>query len=262
MMSKKFGQNFLIDSHARGRLAALVGPKKEHKIWEIGPGIGALTYDLVQSGASVKVFEIDHGFCKVLRDQAFSDDANFRLIEGDFLKTWQEVFEKEGAPDILCSNLPYNVGSICIAEILENGCLPQKMVFTLQTEVAQRLCAKEGSKQWSSLSLLVQLDYQVQMAFSLSGSCFFPPPNVSSSVISLQKRPQSLMPDYLRQTYLKLSRVLFAQKRKTIKNNLNALGLNTDSVLLEASISPTERAENLSINQVVSLCKAVYESSR
>ncbi|MDD2231600.1 MAG: 16S rRNA (adenine(1518)-N(6)/adenine(1519)-N(6))-dimethyltransferase RsmA [Sphaerochaetaceae bacterium] len=254
VMSKKFGQNFLIDTHARARLAALAAPREGLRIWEIGPGLGSLTSSLLDGGASVTAFEIDHGFCRILRDQAFGDESRFVLIEGDFLKTWEAVLARNGVPDVLCSNLPYNVGSVCIARILESGCLPPLMVFTLQTEVAQRLAASSDSKDWSSLSMLVQADYDPEICFSLSGSCFYPPPNVSSSVIVLRRR-ESLLPEGLRPVFVKMIRMLFSKKRKTVKNNLSAMG-DASVVLREAGIDPSLRPENLSINQVVSLCQA------
>lgn len=256
VMSKKFGQNFMIDVHARSRLAGLVEPAPGLKVWEIGPGIGALTHHLLEAGAAVTAFEIDHGFCRVLREKAFVDEENFTLVEGDFLKTWEAQFARTGAPDVLFSNLPYNVGSVCIARILEEGCFPGKMVFTLQSEVARRLAAMEGTRDWSSLSMLVQIDYLPQLCFSLSGSCFYPKPNVSSSVITLTRREESLLPVELRELFSSTSRKLFAQKRKTIKNNLSYIPRIAE-ILGDAGINPAERAENLTIAQVVSLLRAI-----
>lgn len=258
-MSKKFGQNFMIDKHARMRLASLAAPMPGQRVWEIGPGIGALTVELLGRGAEVTAFEIDHGFCRILRDEAFGDEQGFSLVEGDFLKTWAGVFREQGAPDILVSNLPYNVGSICIARVLEALCFPRRMVFTLQSEVAQRLSAEPGSKQWSSLSLLAQLDYVPEVAFSIAGSCFYPSPNVTSSAIVLERRKESLLPAELRPVFQSISRLLFSKKRKTIRNNLSSLP-GIGAMIEEAGISPSERAENLTASQVVSLCRAVYRN--
>lgn len=261
MMSKKFGQNFLIDRHARERLSQLVYPNEKLRIWEIGPGIGALTEQLLAGGSPVTAFEIDHGFCRILREQAFADEKGFRLVEGDFLKTWEEIFNCDGAPDVLFSNLPYNVGSVCIAKVLEAGCLPEKMVFTLQTEVAQRLAASQGSKDWSSLSMLVQADYLPRICFSLSGSCFYPPPAVSSSVIALERRPRSLVPKDLRPVFIKTIRMIFSQKRKTLKNNLIQIE-GAEDKLINAGINPLLRAESLSLDQVIRLSVEIQKTGR
>ncbi|HKL57168.1 MAG TPA: rRNA adenine N-6-methyltransferase family protein, partial [Sphaerochaeta sp.] len=101
-LSKKFGQNFLISRHVRENIARELDLEPSMKVWEVGPGIGALTALLLESGCSVTAFEIDHGFCRLLTEQAFGDDENFRLIEGDVLKTWERLWKDEGTPDRIC----------------------------------------------------------------------------------------------------------------------------------------------------------------
>lgn len=255
-MTKKFGQNFLLSNHIRERLVSLLDVGQASKVWEIGPGIGALTAVLLASQAEVTAFEIDHGFCRILSEQAFGDEERFRLIEGDALKTWLPIFEAEGTPDRICGNLPYNVGSVCIAKLLETGCHPKRMVFTLQKEVVDRLCAKPGEKDWSSFSLLAQMDYEVQNAFSINSGAFFPPPKVTSSVISMVKREKPLVEDSLRPTFLLVIRDLFAQRRKTVKNNLlgGKIGARigkdgVNELLSQSGVNPTLRAEALGWEQ-------------
>ncbi len=111
-MTKKFGQNFLINKTARENIASLIAAKEGECLWEIGPGLGAITALTLKSNAAVKAFEIDNGFCRVLKESAFSDEKNFTLVQGDALKT---LFSQKERPDIIYGNLPYNVGSICIA---------------------------------------------------------------------------------------------------------------------------------------------------
>ncbi len=261
VMTKKFGQNFLISQSALERIAALSTAAPGKKVWEVGPGIGALTSKLIQSGADVTAFEIDHGFCRILREQAFTDVDNFTLVEGDALKTWKEVWQKQGTPDIICANLPYNVGSIFIASLIENRCLPPVMVYTLQSEVVDRICAKQGSEDFSGFSILCSIDYENSCAFKLSSGCFFPPPNVDSSVVMMKKRENPLVPNQDAPRFLELVRVLFAQRRKTVKNNLKALGKTAaeiDKALEEAGIPQTERAERLDISQILSLKRSLW----
>lgn len=261
VMTKKFGQNFLISQSALEKITALSTASEGKRVWEVGPGIGALTSKLIQSGADVTAFEIDHGFCRILRDQAFRDVPNFTLVEGDALKTWKEIWQKEGTPDVICANLPYNVGSIFIASLIENRCLPPVMVYTLQSEVVDRICAKEGSEDFSGFSILCSIDYENSCAFKLSSGCFFPPPNVDSSVVLMKKRENPLVPDCDAPKFLELVRVLFAQRRKTVKNNLKAIGKpasEIDRALAEAGIPQTERAERLGIDQMLSLKRSLW----
>ena len=255
-MTKKFGQNFLISAGTLDRIISLCGAGRDSVVWEVGPGIGALTTRLLQTGANVTAFEIDHGFCRILREKAYVDVPNFRLIEGDALKTWKEVFKKEGPPDMVCANLPYNVGSVFIASLIENRCLPERMVYTLQSEVVERICAKRGDEAYSGFSILTGLDYENREALRIKSGCFFPPPNVDSSVVVMERRGTALVPDDEAVAFINLTRVLFSQRRKTVRNNLKALGLSVqamDGALEKSGIGPTERAENLTVDQILTL---------
>ena len=259
-MTKKFGQNFLVSMSALDRITALSGACEGMRVWEVGPGIGALTTKLLQTGAEVTAFEIDHGFCRILREQAYVDVPNFKLVEGDALKNWKTEWETQGTPDIICANLPYNVGSIFIASVIENRCLPQTMVFTLQSEVVDRICAKQADDAFSGFSILTGIDYENTDAMKLRSGCFFPSPNVDSSVVVMRKRENPLVPDEEARDFLELVRILFAQRRKTVKNNLKATGKSSadiDRALTECGISQTERAEKLSVWQILALKRSL-----
>ncbi|MBQ6124729.1 MAG: ribosomal RNA small subunit methyltransferase A [Spirochaetales bacterium] len=259
-MTKKFGQNFLVSMSALDRITALSGACEGMRVWEVGPGIGALTTKLLQTGAEVTAFEIDHGFCRILREQAYVDVPNFKLVEGDALKNWKTEWETQGTPDIICANLPYNVGSIFIASVIENRCLPQTMVFTLQSEVVDRICAKQADDAFSGFSILTGIDYENTDAMRLRSGCFFPSPNVDSSVVVMRKRENPLVPDEEARDFLELVRILFAQRRKTVKNNLKATGKSSadiDRALTECGISQTERAEKLSVGQILALKRSL-----
>ena len=254
-MSKKFGQNFLIDHNARESIREKIAYKENLSAWEIGPGMGAITSLVLNSGIKVKAFEIDKGFCRLLKERAFSDEANFTLIEGDALKT---IANQSEIPDIIYGNLPYNVGSIIIARLIENNILPERMVYTLQREVVERICAKENSDDYSSFSVLCQIDYKPTLSFVIRKGCFYPEPQVESAVVVMEKRKESLVPNDLRETFLEVNRALFSQRRKTIKNNLKALNLkDIDRVIASSNIAGNERAETLSIEKIVEIAKAV-----
>ena len=254
-MSKKFGQNFLIDHNARESIREKIAYKENLSAWEIGPGMGAITSLVLNSGIKVKAFEIDKGFCRLLKERAFSDEANFTLIEGDALKT---IANQSEIPDIIYGNLPYNVGSIIIARLIENSILPERMVYTLQREVVERICAKENSDDYSSFSVLCQIDYKPTLSFVIRKGCFYPEPQVESAVVVMEKRKESLVPESLRETFLEVNRALFSQRRKTIKNNLKALNLkDIDRVIASSKLAGNERAETLSIEKIVEIAKAV-----
>ena len=254
-MSKKFGQNFLIDHNARESIREKIAYKENLSAWEIGPGMGAITSLVLNSGIKVKAFEIDKGFCRLLKERAFIDEANFTLIEGDALKT---ISDQSEIPDIIYGNLPYNVGSIIIARLIENNILPERMVYTLQREVVERICAKENSDDYSSFSVLCQIDYKPTLSFVIRKGCFYPEPQVESAVVVMEKRKESLVPNDLRETFLEVNRALFSQRRKTIKNNLKALNLkDIDRVIASSNLVGNERAETLSIEKIVEIAKAV-----
>lgn len=266
-MSKKFGQNFLLSNDVRKRIVALMEINEKSKVWEIGPGLGAITTLIIETGAQLKSFEIDHGFCRILNEQAFKDDDNFTLIEGDALKKWPAVLEDDGVPDVICGNLPYNVGSVCIAKLLENKCLPNKMVFTLQKEVALRLASQPGSKLYASFSLLAQMDYDVQLAMDINKGAFYPVPNVVSSVIIMKKRDKSLVDDAIRDTFLMVIRDCFSKRRKTLRNNL--LGGKTGKILgkdatlqsiVDSGIDEGVRAEKLGFPEFILLTTSIKKA--
>jgi len=259
-MTKKFGQNFLISQQILDKIVNQCGNINGANVWEIGPGIGALTTKLLQCGAIVTSFEIDHGFCRILKENAFVGNEHFRLVEGDALKTWKSIYEKDGTPDLICANLPYNVGSIFIASLIENRCLPKRMVYTLQSEVVQRMCAKIGSAEYSGFSVLTNIDYENKEAFKIKSGCFFPPPNVDSSVVVMEKREVPVVKESDVSTFISIVRALFSQRRKTIKNNLKSIGFSPnelDEILKQVEIPSNERAEQLEMKQLAALSCAI-----
>jgi 16S rRNA (adenine1518-N6/adenine1519-N6)-dimethyltransferase len=263
-MSKKFGQNFLLSETVREKIVSLMDLDQSKQVWEIGPGIGALTTLLLDSKAEVTCFEIDHGFCRILSGQAFLDMPNFHLVEGDALKSWEMQWKRHGTPDVICGNLPYNVGSVCIANLLEKGCRPERMVYTLQKEVACRLCADPGNKDWSTLSILAQVDYDCRIAMDVSNGAFYPVPKVVSSVTVLEKKKEPMVPAEEYQFFLLVVKDLFHQRRKTVRNNLlsgkSGAMVGRDAVLdslLAAGIRDSERAEKLEIAQIVELARII-----
>ena len=263
-MTKKFGQNFLVSPSGREKLVKLMDLKEGMKVWEIGPGLGAITHMILKENVDLYSFEIDHGFASLLSGPAFGDESRFTLVEGDALKT---LFKKRllPLPDRIVGNLPYNVGSLMIAKLIENSYLPPLMVFTLQKEVVDRMTAKTGEDDYSSFSVLTQIDYENKLMLKLPRGCFWPQPNVDSAVVVMKRREKSLVDDTLRPVFIPLLRDIFQQRRKTIRNNLNSseygnLGKDkVEEILSLSGLSGNERAEALSWESLLKLSESAKE---
>lgn len=270
-MQKKFGQNFLINREARRRLVdALELPENQPLVWEIGPGLGCMTELLLEQGCRVRAFEIDRGFAQILRD-TYGRRENFELVEGDVLATWQGAMKQE-RPAYLLGNLPYNIASLILARMIEGGLIFKRMVVLVQREMAERMLASVGTEQYSSFSVLCQSLYTIKSLMILKGPSFYPPPKVESQGLLLTARENISLRSYP-PLYWSLVRALFASRRKTIKNNLEAFmhGLrlkekmvarrdgSASSLLAEAGLDPSLRAEDLSIDHFVRLATALEQ---
>ena len=262
-MQKKFGQNFLINPDARKKLIDCLDISENTKVWEIGPGLGAMTSEILERGADLTVFEIDRGFISLISEffKPYAEKNKFRIIEGDVLKNWKKEVEK-GKPDRLFGNLPYNIAATIIADTIENNNRFDKCVFTVQKEVAQRMCAKAGSEDYSSFSVLCNWAYDIKPVLDLNGNNFWPKPNVDSRAVIMtpkEKFPCCKEPEH----FCKLQRALFSSRRKNVRNNLTGFIKNNDKALeyLEkAQIDPTLRAEVLSIEQILHLSDIMISS--
>ncbi|MBP5442009.1 MAG: ribosomal RNA small subunit methyltransferase A [Treponema sp.] len=255
-MQKKFGQNFLVNPQARKRIVTMLDIAPGEAIWEIGPGLGCMTREILDQKANLKAFEIDRGFISIL-NEIFSGEingGNFKIISGDVLKTWQQEAQNE-KPVKLFGNLPYNIASTFIADTIEHGFAFDRCVFTVQKEVAQRICASHSSKNYSSFSVLCQWQYDVSLGAEISAGNFWPRPNVASQTVLLVKKDSPLEcsnPKFL----VKLIHALFSSRRKTVLNNIKQMlppGLEAVEVLEKASIDKNMRAENLTVADYVRL---------
>jgi 16S rRNA (adenine1518-N6/adenine1519-N6)-dimethyltransferase len=262
-MQKKFGQNFLINPETRKALVQALNTQSGDEVWEIGPGLGAMTALLLETGLKVKAFEIDLGFIRILKN-IFSENKNFTLVEGDVMKTWRE---HQDAP-FLFGNLPYNVAAALLADLIENDRIFSRMVVTVQKEVALRMAATAGKPDYSSFSVLCASAYKVKPLMTIRPSSFYPQPNVDSMAVLLEKKDSQKYPT----VFYPLVRALFASRRKTIKNNLltffssrfgdslqnkSALQDLCSSVLQSNSLNGTERAESLGQETFLSLALSI-----
>ncbi|MCF7944129.1 MAG: 16S rRNA (adenine(1518)-N(6)/adenine(1519)-N(6))-dimethyltransferase RsmA [Spirochaetia bacterium] len=262
-LSKKFGQNFMIDAHMRERFIHAAELEEDQYAWEIGPGIGALTHMAIPLVESLRAFELDYGFCAVLKE-IFRDIPSFELIEGDVLKNWSTVKAEEGIPDRVFGNLPYNIGAVFIASLIEEGVIPEKMVFTLQRETALRMTAVPGDKIYSSYSLISQLDYDIEKIMDIDKQCFFPVPEVTSSMVVMHRRERGAISLQERRIFFPLVKSLFASRRKTIKNNLQRSSIaaeygldNIKALFLKHQISLGDRAETVPLETYIDIVKDI-----
>ena len=246
---KKFGQNFLIDNQIIKMILDEIKFSETNKYLEIGPGMGALTSELQKKTKNLDLIEIDPDMIKILGAK-LNDTA--QLFEGDVLDFDDEFFEKYS---VVLGNLPYYISTEIIFRFISINNI-DTLYFMVQKEVADRLVAKIGSKENSILTNLVGFNFRAEKCFDIKPESFDPAPKVTSSFIKLTRHK-----DYVNEiTYVDFKRIIresFKFKRKNLKNNLkNILNLN-DFENLE--ILPTERAEDLSIEDFIKITK--YASS-
>ena len=256
-MQKKFGQNFLVNENARKKIIDCLDVKEGMKVWEVGPGLGSMTDELLRRGVNLTAFEIDHGFARLVKQffEDYSEKGSFSLVEGDVLKTWKKYCDENGQAERFFGNLPYNVAATIIADTINEGIRFDKIVVTVQKEVAQRMTALPGTENYSSFSVLCQWAYDISNIVDLAGGNFWPVPNVASRAVLMTKK-ESFPGCENPQLFMKMIRQLFSSRRKTIRNNL--LGFaggaeKTDEALQNAGLKGSERAEDLSIGSLQKL---------
>jgi 16S rRNA (adenine1518-N6/adenine1519-N6)-dimethyltransferase len=240
--ARSLGQNFLVNPEKAARIASEAGPGS---VLEVGPGLGALTGLLLERGLAVTAVEISPAFCRYLEER-FSG-SGLSVVQGDFLRT--DPSKLPGFPfSSVAGNLPYSISSpalVRLAEPVFEGV--GRAVLMLQSEVAVRAAAREGTKDFGRLALALWPHYTVRPILDAGPSEFYPQPAVKSRVILLERRPLVLVPAPLLARYGRVVRISFSSRRKTILNNLaSVLGREkAGEVLLTAGVDPALRAEQV-----------------
>lgn len=216
-LKKRWGQNFMINRGARRKIVELLDPQPGESIWEIGAGLGALTEMIAPLAGTTVVFESDHGLVRHLKSEL--SESSVQIVAGDFLDTREQALAAYGAPKRVGGNLPYSSGAAIVAALLEHGPQVDRMVFTLQKEVVERMCAAPGSRTYSSFSVICQAFYAVANQGNLRPGSFFPAPEVQSGVVTMDLRADA---GRVRDPaiFFLLVRSAFAARRKTLRNNL------------------------------------------
>ncbi len=252
---KGLGQHFLFDLNLTGRIARTAGPLAGKTVIEVGPGPGGLTRALLDAGAGrLVVIERDSRCIDALREIAEVYPDRLEILEGDALEI--RAASLGPPPRVIVSNLPYNISTVLLRNWLDELDAIESMTLMFQREVAQRLAAAPGGKDYGRLSVLTQWLCEVSLAFSLPAAAFTPPPKIDSSVVRFTPRAAPLAParkDILEKT----TAAAFGQRRKMLRASLRSLGGDAEALLKDAGIDPTRRAETLSVAEFCALARAV-----
>lgn len=267
-LKKSLGQNFLIDPNVLRNIVSHAKLTKESAAIEIGPGIGALTEHLARTAGHVVAFEIDQRLLPVLED-TLSPYNNVEIVHSDILKADVLEVMKEKLSEyqdvMVVANLPYYVTTPILIKLLMDKLPIRGMVVMMQKEVADRITASPSTKAYGSLSIAIQYYMKAEIAMTVPKTVFIPQPNVDSAVIRLTRHEKALVSVIDEDFLFIVSRASFAQRRKTILNNLQSqLPQGKEkkelilSALAEAEIDPTRRGETLSIQEFARLADILY----
>ena len=264
--SKSLGQNFLVNPSVCPRIAEMGGADEETGVLEIGTGFGVLTHELAKRAKKVVAVELDSRLLPVL-DYTLKEHNNVKIVHGDILKVdLPALFQEEfaGMKVVVCANLPYYITSPVIMALLEKRLPISAITVMVQKEAADRLCAPMPSRACGAVTAAVRYYSEPRMLFPVSRGSFTPPPNVDSAVIRLDIRSDLPLDGEEEAQFFALVRGAFSQRRKTLQNNLSSsLGLTKPQVaaaLEEIGVKPTARAEELSMEQLLALRKALSPS--
>lgn len=261
MFQKKFGQNFLIDTHVLEKIISAAGITKDDCVLEIGPGIGTMTQYLAENAGHVVAVEIDRNLIPILKE-TLADYDNVTVINEDILRVDIKALAEEyngGKPIKVVANLPYYITTPIIMGLFESGVPIDNITVMVQKEVADRMKEGPGSKDYGALSLAVQYYAEPEIVANVPPNCFIPRPNVGSAVIRLTRHKE--MPVEVKDPVLmfKIIRASFNQRRKTLQNGLgNAPELpytkeQIAAAIAEMGLTPTIRGEALSLAQFAQL---------
>jgi 16S rRNA (adenine1518-N6/adenine1519-N6)-dimethyltransferase len=256
--SKSLGQNFLIDGNVVRKIVQESNINKNDYVLEIGPGMGTLTEELALNAKKVVAVELDKKLLPIL-DESLEGYDNVEIVYGDILKTdVKKLIEEklEGGPVKLVANLPYYVTTPIIGKLLEEDLNLESISVMVQKEVALRMSAGPGSKDYGALSIFVNFYSNPRIVVKVPKTVFMPQPKIDSAVIKLELKKD--LPDVDREKFFKIVKAAFSKRRKTIINALSTYGFDIDkeiikNALVESGIRPDERAENISIEDFIKL---------
>ncbi len=263
--SKQLGQNFLIDENILQKIVKGAAVSKEDRIIEVGPGIGTLTQALAQRAERVIAVEIDKNLIPILKE-TLSPYSNVKIIHGDILKVdFHELMEEESeSPIKVIANLPYYATTPIVMKFLEERWPLHSLTLMVQKEVAERMRAAPGGKDYGALSVAVQYYCDVEMIAKVPKTVFIPQPNVDSAVIRLTLLPEPNVQLKDERIFFAVVKAAFGQRRKMLLNALagSTLGFDKETihqVFIQTGIDGSRRGESLTIEEFAKLANAFYD---
>ena len=256
-MSKKLGQNFLIKRGIVDEIVHAAELTVGEPVLEVGPGIGTLTQGLAQSGADVTAIELDRRLLEVL-DTTLASYDNVRIIHGDVLKLDLPTIMNQ-KPFKVVANLPYYITTPMIMSLLESKLPIERLVVMVQKEVALRMVAKPGTKDYGALSVAVQYYTEPDIVLDVPPKSFLPAPAVTSSVIRCILRDKPPVDVIDEKLFFRVVKAGFAQRRKTFANTMRTTGLSKeqiDDILVKANIDGQRRGETFSLQEFADVANA------
>jgi 16S rRNA (adenine1518-N6/adenine1519-N6)-dimethyltransferase len=278
-LTKSLGQNFLHDQNQLKRIVGMAELKPTDKVLEIGPGLGPLTASLIETAGEVLAIEKDARLVRLLAQRFGCEPESgtgqwgassapgrgsvLRLLHEDALHYLRRE-PRDWSDWKLVANLPYSVASPILVELAQGKRAPQRLVATLQIEVAKRLMANPGEKDYGVLTLLVQMDYQPLGWFKIPASCFFPEPDVDSACVTLARREPSLVQPELRPAVVDLVKHSFSQRRKMMLKLLKGTwsAARLEAAFRNVGLATDTRAESVSLKQFVRLAEILHSEPR
>lgn len=251
---RSLGQNFLSDPNYISKIIAAVAPSEADAIVEIGPGRGALTEKLVDSGAEVLAIELDRDLIEPLR-MRFAENTNFSVVEQDALAVDFKTLLSQRQPAKLVANLPYYISTAILQHLARQRDQFSSMLLMFQREVVDRISAKPGNSERGYLTVIAEAAFRVEKLFDVPPTAFRPVPKVWSSVVRLIPKPRIELED----TFRALVSTAFEQKRKTISNNLKGRFPDHAEMLARAGIEGGRRAESLALEEWLELARSAAE---
>jgi len=248
---KRFGQNFLQDPAIIRRIVASISPREGDHMVEIGPGLGALTEEILAESGALDAIELDRDLPPILRTKFFRYGDDFRIFEADAMKFDYADLAKDGRQLRVVGNLPYNISTQLIFHLLSHADVIMDMHFMLQKEVVDRLAAKPGENHYGRLGIMAQYYCDVEPLFIVPPEAFDPVPKVDSAIVRLiphKKLPIEAQDIKVLENVVRTS---FTMRRKTLRNNLKPL--LTGDELEQLGIDPGLRPERLSLAEFVTI---------
>jgi 16S rRNA (adenine1518-N6/adenine1519-N6)-dimethyltransferase len=258
---KRLGQHFLVDRNILDKVIQTAQAKKEDVVLEIGPGFGEMTFALAHQVKKVIAIEIDQKLVAILNEK-IKKFPNVEVVKSDILKVdFKHFFEKEGHPIKVVANLPYQISTPLLFRFIESKAVFSTFTLMLQKEVAERMVAPTGRKEYGPLSIFIQIFLDASILFFIRPSAFFPPPKVESALVHMVWKEKPMVTDPNKEWFKKVVKACFGYRRKTLVNALKhsdlSLPASIEPKMKSIGIDPRRRPETLTIQEFISLAEVL-----